>query len=107
MRLTGGGAPFDLRGRILQQHLGSSLRSVTVGISRRDCYEGALDPSGCVGLWQDGHWVHRRADRRISRSLDRVWTRGEAPRARGTFKDSFEVVAATGEGGWDLVLLDW
>ena len=33
------------------------LRSVTIRVTRRDCYEGALDPSGCAMLWQDEHWI--------------------------------------------------
>jgi hypothetical protein len=52
LQLTGGGAPYELSGRI-QNKSEALLRSVTVLVTRRDCYEGALDPSGCVVLWQD------------------------------------------------------
>jgi hypothetical protein len=67
-------------------------------VIRRDCYEGALDPSGCVVLWQDRHWVSLSVPPEQTRDFaTSVWMRGAAPRARGTLKDSFEVVAASGE----------
>src|SRR4051812_29524832 len=56
LQLSGGGAPFELRGRVTNES-DLALRSVTVEIIRKDCYEGALDPSGCVLLWQDQHWT--------------------------------------------------
>jgi hypothetical protein len=97
LKLTGGGAPFQLRGRI-ENKSDALLKSVAIVITRRDCYEGALDPSGCTVLWQDRHWlpiaIAPRQTREFSSS---IWMRGAANRGRGTSKDSFEVVAATGE----------
>ena len=97
LQLTGGGAPFELGGRI-ENKSETLLRSVTVLVTRRDCYDGALDPSGCVVLWQDKHWVLVSVPSGETRDFaTSVWMRGAAPRARGTLKDSFEVVAASGE----------
>jgi hypothetical protein len=67
-------------------------------VTRRDCYEGALDPSGCVVLWQDRHWLSLSVPPEQTRDFSTsVWMRGAAPRSRGTLKDSFEIVAASGE----------
>ena len=97
LHLTGGGAPFELSGRIENQS-DALLRSVTVLVTRRDCYEGALDPSGCVVLWQDKQWVPVSVPSEQTRDFSTlVWMHGAAPRSRGTLKDSFEIVAASGE----------
>jgi len=97
LQLTGGGAPFELRGRIANRS-DALLKSVTLQVTRSDCYEGALDPSGCVVLWQDRHWVSIAVPPGETREFSsQVWMRGAAPRARGTVHDSFEVVAASGE----------
>lgn len=97
LQLTGGGAPFELSGRI-DNKSETLLRSVTVLVTRRDCYEGALDPSGCVVLWQDKQWVSVSVPPEQTRDFSTsVWMRGAAPRARGKVKDSFEVVAVSGE----------
>lgn len=97
LQLTGGGAPFELSGRI-ENKSDTLLRSFTVLVTRRDCYEGALDPSGCVVLWQDRQWVPLSVPSQQTRDFSTsVWMHGEAPRPRGTLKDSFEIVAASGE----------
>jgi len=97
MELTGGGAPFELSGQIKNESE-TTLRSVTLVITRRDCFEGALDPSGCVVLWQDRHWMQISVPAGEAREFSTsVWMRGSAPRPRGTPEDSVEVVAATGE----------
>jgi hypothetical protein len=97
-KLTGGGAPFELRGRIANESHEAHLRSVTIHIVRRDCYEAALDPSGCAVLWQDRHWTPISIPPQESREFAvSIWVRGSAPRARGEVRDSFEIVAATGE----------
>jgi len=97
LQLTGGGAPFELSGRI-ENKSDALLKSVTVLVIRRDCYEGALDPSGCVVLWQDRNWVPVSVPAGQTRDFaTSVWMHGAAPRARGTLKDSFEIVAASGE----------
>jgi hypothetical protein len=97
LSLSGGGAPFEFSGRI-KNNSEALLRSVTVLVTRRDCFEGALDPSGCVVLWQDRHWVPLSVPPKQTREFSiAVWMRGAAPGARGTLKDSFEVVAVAGE----------
>jgi hypothetical protein len=100
MRMSGGGAPFELRGRIVNNTSDVMLRSVTIRVSRRDCYEGALDPSGCARLWQDEHWIAVGVPAGQSRDfVEAIWMHGNAPRPRGTVQDSFELIAATGERG--------
>jgi hypothetical protein len=98
VRLLGSGAPFELRGRIANRSGEMQLKSVTILVTRRDCYEGALDPSGCAVLWQDRHWMPLAAppleEREFSSS---IWMRGSAPRPRGEIRDSFELVGATGQ----------
>lgn len=97
LKLTGGGAPFQLRGRI-ENNSDALLKSVTILVTRRDCYEGALDPTGCTLLWQDRHWVPIAVPPRQAREFSSsIWMRGAAHRGRGTSKDTFEVVAAAGE----------
>ena len=103
LRLTGGGAPYELRGRIINNTSDVMLRSVTIRLIRRDCYEGALDPSGCAKLWQDDHWIALGVPPTESREfVERIWAHGDAPRARGTLQDSLELIAATGEGGAEV-----
>ncbi len=97
VKMSGGGAPFELRGRI-ENRSDALLKSVTLLVTRRDCFEGALDPSGCTVLWQDKHWISIAIPPGEARDFSSsVWMRGAAPGARGTIKDSFEVVAASGE----------
>ena len=97
LQLAGGGAPFELRGRVANQSA-LALRSVTVEIVRKDCYEGALDPSGCVLLWQDQHWTDVSVPPHEARDFEEaIWARGAANRPRGTVKDEFKVLAATGQ----------
>jgi hypothetical protein len=103
LRLSGGGAPFELRGRIVNNSSDIMLRSVTIRLIRRDCYEGALDPSGCAKLWQDDHWIAITLAAKESRDfVEVIWMHGNAPRARGTLQDTFELLAASGEGGTEL-----
>jgi hypothetical protein len=98
LRLSGGGAPFELRGRVVNSTSDTTLKSVTIRVTRRDCYEGAVDPSGCVQLWQDDHWIAIVVPSRQSRDfVDSIWMHGNAPRARGTVQDTFEVIAAAGD----------
>jgi hypothetical protein len=99
LRLTGGGAPFELRGRIVNRATDAQLKSVTIQLTRRDCYEGALAPGGCVVLWQDRHWIPVSVPPGEARDFAvSIWARGAAARPRGTVQDSFEVQAAQGEG---------
>lgn len=97
MKLSGGGAPFELRGHI-QNRSDALLKSITLLVTRRDCFEGALDPTGCTVLWQDRHWISIAIPPGEGREFSsQVWMRGAAPRERGTAKDTFEIVAASGE----------
>jgi hypothetical protein len=97
-QLSGGGAPFEVRGRIANDASDVQIRSVTIHIVRRDCYEGALDPSGCVVLWQDRHWMPLTVPPQETREFaNAIWVRGSAPRARGEVRDSFELLAVGGE----------
>jgi hypothetical protein len=103
LRMSGGGAPFELRGRIANKTTDTALRSVTIRVTRRDCYEGAVDPSCCVRLWHDDHWIAIAVPSGQSRDfVEAIWMHGNAPRARGTVQDIFELIAATGEGGIEL-----
>jgi len=98
LRVMGNGAPFDLRGRMTNQSQDLRLRSFTVEIARRDCYEGALDPSGCVTLWTSRQWVELVLAPGESREfVSSFWTRGNVPRSRGTVQDEIRVVAADAE----------
>jgi hypothetical protein len=107
LRLSGSGAPFELRGRIANNTSDVTLRSVTIRLIRRDCYEGAVDPSGCVKLWQDDHWIAIAVPAGQSRDfVEAIWMHGNAPRARGTVQDTFELIAAAGEGGVELEKTD-
>ena len=87
-----------MRGRIVNDTSDTTLKSVTIRVTRSDCYEGAVDPSGCVKLWQDDHWIAIAVPAGQTRDfVDSIWMHGNAPRARGTVKDSFELIAAAGE----------
>ncbi len=97
LRIAGNGAPYELRGHVANRSSELRLRSLTAEITRRDCYEGALDPSGCVVLWQSRQWVEVAVEPGESRDFaSQFWTRGEVPRARGTIRDDITVVAADG-----------
>jgi hypothetical protein len=98
VKLSGGGAPFELRGRI-ENKSDALLKSLTLLVTRQDCFEGALEPTGCTVLWQDRHWIPITIPPGEAREFSSsVWMRGAALlRVRGTVKDSFEVVAASGE----------
>jgi len=107
LRLTGGGAPFELRGRIVNSTDDSILKSVTIRVTRSDCYEGAVDPSGCVKLWQDDHWIAVAVPARQTRDfVDSIWMHGNAPRTRGTVQDTFELIAAAGESAPEVEKAD-
>lgn len=98
LHMTGSGAPFELRGRVTNSSRDLRLRSITLRVTRRDCYEGAVDPSGCVVLWQDRNWVALVVPPQEARDfVTSVWMHGAAGRPRGTAQDSFELIAAAGE----------
>jgi len=98
LRLSGSGAPFELHGRVRNTASDMRLKSFTLAVVRRDCYAGALDPSGCVVLWQGRQWVEQRLDPGEEREFQSsFWARGEVARVRGTVRDEIELVAAEGE----------
>lgn len=98
LQLTGGGAPFQLRGQLANASRDWTLRSVTLQVTRRDCFSGALDPSGCDALWQTQQWISLSVPPQEMRHIaTSIWAHGSAPRIRGTAQDSFKIVAATGE----------
>lgn len=96
-RLTGSGAPFQLRGRVANDSAERVLRSITVLVTRRDCYASALDPSGCESFMQNQQWIALTVPPQQEREFAvSFWAHGSAPRPRGTLQDSFKIVAATG-----------
>lgn len=98
LHIAGNGAPFELRGHAANASTDMRLRSFTVRITRRDCFEGALDPSGCVLLWQSTQWVELPLAAGEGREFaSSFWTRGEVARARGRTEDDIEVISADGE----------
>ena len=95
--LTGGGAPFELRGRISNQSRDVRLESVTLKLERRDCHPGALQPDGCDVIFQDQHWLSLTVPAGESREFtSSIWAHSSVPRARGTIKDEISLAAATG-----------
>jgi hypothetical protein len=97
LTLNGGGAPFELRGTIANTSADTRLRSVTLQITRKDCFEGAIDPSGCVTIWEDRHWVPVDLSPQTERKfVDSFYARGGVLRGRGAVQDEFKLIAATG-----------
>jgi hypothetical protein len=98
LKMSGSGAPFELRGSIHNASTDMRLQSLTLRIVRRDCFDGAIDPSGCVLIWQDQHWIKvdlaPQSERKFATSF---YAHTNVPRARGTIKDEFKLVAATGQ----------
>jgi hypothetical protein len=98
LKLTGGGAPFELHGTVQNMSSDTRVRSITLRIVRRDCFEGALDPTGCAVIWQDQHWIPVNVPPESERKFDAsFYARAPVSRLRGTLKDEFRLVAATGE----------
>lgn len=98
LRLTGSGAPFQLRGRVANESTAAALRSITIQVTRRDCHAAALDPSGCEPFMQNQQWIGLAVPPQQEREFAvSFWAHGSAPRPRGTLQDSFKIVAATGE----------
>jgi hypothetical protein len=96
-RLSGGGAPFKLAGTIINRSTNMILQSLALEITRRDCYAGALDPSGCIVLWRNRHWLQVTVPPQQQREFGvSIWARGDAPQATGTTQDEFTIVAANG-----------
>lgn len=95
--LTGGGGPFELRGRISNDSRTTRLESVTLNLLRRDCHAGALQPDGCDIIFQDQHWIPLTVPSGESREFaTAIWAHSPVPRARGTIKDEISIAAASG-----------
>jgi hypothetical protein len=95
--LSGGGAPFQIRGKLANHDARLTVSSITLRTTRRDCFEGALDPSGCVVIWQDQHWIRWSVPAQQAREfVETIWAHTPVPRARGTIKDEFDLIEATG-----------
>jgi hypothetical protein len=98
VKLSGGGAPFEVRGIIHNLSDDTQVRSITLRMTRRDCHAGALDPSGCVVILQDQHWIPTtvppQSERQFATSF---YARTPVSSVRGTLKDEFRLVAASGE----------
>jgi hypothetical protein len=98
LTLTGGGAPFELRGKVRNTNSDTRVRSITLRIVRRDCYEEATDPSGCAAIWQDQHWIAVNVPPGEQRAFATTfYARTPVSKLRGTLKDEFSLIAATGE----------
>ena len=98
LALSGGGAPFELRGRIANASQDMRLSSVTFSLKRRDCHPASLDPQGCDTVWEDQHWLPLTVPAGESREFAAViWAHSSIPRIRGNVRDEISVVAATGE----------
>lgn len=97
LAITGITAPWKLQGRIVNRNPEHTLLSATIRIVRRDCYEGALDPSGCVLLWEGSKRVSLSVPPgQQQQFVEQVSPRGSVARAQGTVKDEFELVGLTG-----------
>jgi hypothetical protein len=95
--LTGGGGPFELRGRITNDSRTTRVDSVTLNLLRRDCFPGALQPDGCEIIFQDQHWIPLTVPSGESREFaTAIWAHSPVPRARGTIKDDISIAAASG-----------
>lgn len=98
LKLSGGGAPFELRGEITNESRDAQLRAFTIQIVRKDCHAGALEPGGCATLWQTRQWINVTVPPQQTRLFAvSIWAHSTVPRARGTLEDEFTIVAATGE----------
>jgi hypothetical protein len=98
LKLEGGGAPFRLTGRATNRSTELGLKSLMLDISRRDCHEDALDPSGCAVIWRGRHWVEVSVPPQQARDFaTSIWARGDAARVVGTTRDDFQIVAASAE----------
>jgi hypothetical protein len=97
-RLTGAGAPFELRGAISNREASAQLRAFTILIVRKDCHQAALDQSGCDTLWQTRQWVDLTVPPGETRQFAvSIWAHGTSLRARGSVQDEMTIVSATGE----------
>lgn len=98
IELTGAGAPFRLAGRVTNTSAQMRLKSFMLDITRHDCYEGALDPSGCIVRWHSRQWVEVGVPPQEARDfVTSIWERGDVTRVQGKARDEFKVIAASGE----------
>lgn len=97
LSITGSNAPWEFRGTLINRDKEHTLLSATIRITRRDCYAGALDPSGCVVLWDGSKRVDLQTPPgQQQQFIEALSPRGSVARAQGTVKDEFELVGLTG-----------
>lgn len=104
LRITGSTAPWRFTGTITNLVKTHTLTSAIVEIRRMDCYEAALDPSGCVVLWKGNKRVDLDVPPSETRSFaEPVSPRGSVPRPQGELRDEFELVGLNGRRQPDAV----
>jgi hypothetical protein len=95
--ITGGGAPFTFAGTVTNRSNEYIVTSITVQARRLDCYEAAIDPSGCDVLWQREKWIDVRVPPQESRRFSvSDWARDTQPRPKGAVRDEISIVRAGG-----------
>jgi hypothetical protein len=97
LKITGSTAPWSFTGTVINRNPEHTLLSATIHVIRRDCYEGALDPSGCVTLWETKKRVNLQIPPGKQQSfVEQMSPRGSVARPKGVLKDEFEVLGLTG-----------
>jgi hypothetical protein len=95
--IRGSTAPWEFSGTITNRDKEHTLLSATIRITRRDCHEGALDPSGCAVLWEGSKRVSLNLPPgEQQKFVESISPRGTVPRAKGTLKDEFRLEGLTG-----------
>ena len=98
LTITRSTAPWEFRGTVLNRSDDHTLLSATIRITRRDCYEGAMDPSGCVLLWEGSKRVNLQTPPGQQQPFaESISPHGSVPRAQGQIKDEFQLVGLTGK----------
>jgi hypothetical protein len=97
LQIIGATAPWEFSGTVINRAPEHTLLSATIRITRRDCFEGALDPSGCVVLWEGSKRVNLSVPPgEQQKFVESVSPRGSVPRAQGMIKDEFVLAGLTG-----------
>lgn len=97
LSISGSTAPWAFRGTIINHNKEHTLLSATIRITRRDCFEGALDASGCVVLWEGSKRVNLEIPPgQQQQFLEAISPHGSVTRAQGTLKDEFQLTGLTG-----------
>jgi hypothetical protein len=97
LEITGSTAPWKFTGTIVNRSNEHTLRSATIHVIRRDCYPGALDPSGCMVLWESSKRVNLETPPgEQQRFVEQLSPRASVARPQGTVQDEFELIGLTG-----------